>query len=253
VWVVRALFPQPADSVDLLDVYDVPDGAAGGRPFVRCNMISTLDGAITVAGRSGLLGGPADRRVFQALRASADVVLVGAGTLRTEGYGPVRLSDELRRRRQEHGRSSVPPIAVVTRSAALDWSSPFFTEAEVRPTVFVSSDSDELVWRRGEDVAEIVVAGEGRVDPRRVVEHLHGAGHRSVLLEGGPGLNADVVQAGLLDELCLTLSPKLVAGSGPRLLAGPELPAPLELELVHLLEEDGFLFSRLAVVGRLPS
>ena len=241
------MYPQPEARVDLVEAYGLPSAAPRDRPFLRCNMISSLDGAITVEGRSGALGGVADRRVFRALRALADVVLVGAGTVRVERYGPARLDDDERALRVGRGQAPVPPIAVVTRSGELDWSSPFFTDAEARPIVFTTADTELDVRRRAGAVAELVTAGEDRVDPRLAVEHLHQAGHRCVLLEGGPGLNAEVAQAGLLDELCLTLSPRLVAGAGPRVLAGPELATPLELELVHVLEEDGFLFYRLTV------
>ncbi len=244
---MRALLPEPVAGVDVAAAYAVPPDAGRDRPFVRCNMISSLDGAIAVNGRSGTLGGPADRRLFQVLRSLADVILVGAGTVRAEGYGPVHFSDELREQRSQRGQSAVPPIAVVTRSANLDWSSPLFTEAEARPIVVTTSDCDKGEWSRGEKIAEFVVAGEDRVDAGRAIDHFHRAGYRSVLLEGGPGLNADVVRAGLVDELCLTVSPRLVGGTGPHVLAGPELAAPLELESVHLLEEDGFLFHRLAV------
>jgi riboflavin biosynthesis pyrimidine reductase len=210
-------------------------------------MISTLDGAITIEGRSGLLGGPADRNVFQVLRSVADIILVGAGTARAEGYGPVMLDDQLRARRAARGQSDVPPIAVVTGTGNLDWSAPFFTEADARPVVVTTSACDTGARRRAEAVADVLIAGEERVDPAEALHQLSLAGYRSVLLEGGPGLNADVVHAGLLDELCLTLSPRLVAGDGTRVLAGPELMPPLQLRFVHLLEQDGFLFARLAV------
>lgn len=210
-------------------------------------MISSLDGAISLNGSSGALGGPPDRRVFQVLRCLADVVLVGAGTMRAEGYGPVRLDDELRAHRIAEGGPPVPPIAVVTGSGNLDWSSPFFTEAEVRPIVFVPESAAPAVREKGGTLADVVAAGAGHVDPHLMVDHLGSVGYRVVLLEGGPGLNAEVVHAGLLDELCLTISPCLVAGSGSRVLAGPELPGALSLETVHLLEEGGFLFYRLAV------
>jgi riboflavin biosynthesis pyrimidine reductase len=243
---MRALLPQPVGVVDLVEAYEVPSGG-GDRPFVRCNMISTLDGAITIEGRSGLLGGPADRSVFQVLRSVADIILVGAGTARAEGYGPVMLDDQLRARRAARGQSDVPPIAVVTGTGNLDWSAPFFTEADARPVVVTTSACDTGARRRAEAVADVLIAGEERVDPAEALHQLSLAGYRSVLLEGGPGLNADVVHAGLLDELCLTLSPRLVAGDGTRVLAGPELMPPLQLRFVHLLEQDGFLFARLAV------
>ena len=250
---MRALLPKPAASVDPIDAYAIPAPLPEGRPFVRCNMISTFDGAVSINGRSGALGGPADSRLFQVLRSLSDVILVGAGTARAEGYGPARLDDDLRNRRVGRGQSTVPPIAVVTRSGNLDWSSPFFTEAEARPSVFTTSDCDEGARRRGEQVADVVVAGAHRVDPRLLLDHLHRAGYQSVLLEGGPGINAEVVHVGLLDELCLTLSPRLVAGSGARIFAGPELPHPLDVHVVQLLEEDDFLFYRLAVASPRPS
>jgi riboflavin biosynthesis pyrimidine reductase len=243
---VKALLPDPAGEVDLVEAYAVPLGS-GNRPFVRCNMISTLDGAITIEGRSGLLGGPADRSVFQVLRSLTDVVLVGAGTARAEGYGPVTLDDHLRALRGARGQSAVPPIAVVTGTGNLDWSAPFFTEAEARPVVVTTRSCDAGARRRAEAVADVLIAGEDRVDPAEALHQLSLAGYRSVLLEGGPGLNADVVHAGRLDELCLTLSPRLVAGDGTRVLAGPELMPPLQLRFVHLLEQDGFLFARLTV------
>lgn len=244
---MRALLPSAVPSVDLLEAYAVPPASRPGSVFVRCNMISSLDGAISLQGRSGALGGAADRRVFQVLRALADVVLVGAGTARAERYGPARLDDSLRGHRSAEGRAPVPPIAVVTGRGELDWSSPFFTAAEVRPIVFAPRASARVVPARARELADVVAAGEDRVDPRLALDHLLRAGYRSVLLEGGPGLNADVVHAGLLDELCLTISPRVVAGSGARIFAGPELPEPLGLEVVHLLEEDGFLFYRLKV------
>jgi riboflavin biosynthesis pyrimidine reductase len=243
---MKTLLPQQAEVVDLVEAYAIPSGT-GRRPFVRCNMISTLDGAITINGRSGLLGGPADRSVFQVLRSLADIILVGAGTARAEGYGPVTLDEQLRARRAARGQSDVPPIAVVTGSGNLDWSAPLFTEAEARPVVVTTRASDAGARRRAEAVADVLIAGEDRVDPADALHQLSLAGYRSVLLEGGPGLNADVVHAGLLDELCLTLSPRLVAGDGTRVLAGPELMPPLQLRLAHLLEQDGFLFARLAV------
>jgi riboflavin biosynthesis pyrimidine reductase len=113
--------------------------------------------------------------------------------------------------------------------------------------VVTTLTSDAGARRRAEAVADVLIAGEDRVDPAEALHQLWQAGHRSVLLEGGPGLNADVVHAGLMDELCLTLSPRLVAGDGTRVLAGPELMPPLQLRLVRLLEQDDFLFARLAV------
>ncbi|MEY2472171.1 MAG: hypothetical protein QOK28_1500 [Actinomycetota bacterium] len=221
---MRALLPEPADAVDLAEAYAVPR-----VPFVRCNMISSVDGAITVNGRSGGLGGPGDRRVFDTLRSLAEVILVGAGTMRAEGYGPADT-----------------PIAVVTKSCDLDWDSPFFVDARARPIVITTDESKERRRDKADDVADVIVAGDERVELPLAVRELQARGLRSVLLEGGPRLNAQMVEAGLLDELCLTVSPRLVAGDGPRVLAG-ELPQPIDLSVAQLLEEDGFLFYRLRV------
>lgn len=243
---VRQLLPAASDEVDLADAYRPPT-IPPDRPFVRCNMISTLDGAVSLNGASGMLGGPPDRRVFQVLRSLADVILVGAGTVRAERYGPARLDDVLRAQREDRGQPAVPPIAVITGSVNIDWSGRFFVEAEQRPIIFTTRSTVKSARAAGGHIADVIAAGEVRVEIPAVVDHLHRAGHRSILLEGGPGINAEVVAAGLLDELCLTLAPMLVAGAGPRVLAGSELVPPLRLQIVHLLEEDGFCFYRLRV------
>jgi riboflavin biosynthesis pyrimidine reductase len=243
---VRALLPEPKLNVDIIEAYSPGDAGPDGL-FVRCNMISSLDGAVTLEGRSGMLGGPADRRVFQVLRSWADVIVVGAGTARAERYGPAKLDDALRQARARRGQALVPPIAVVTGSTDLDWSSAFFTEAEVRPILFTTESGAETARGQGGDVADVVVAGRDRVDLPRAFQHLRRAGYGSVLLEGGPRLNAEVVRGGLLDELCLTISPRLVAGDGPRVLAGNAMVEPHDLGIVHLLEQDGLLFYRLTI------
>jgi riboflavin biosynthesis pyrimidine reductase len=246
---MRRLLPSPADDVDLVEAYTPTGNSTGGRfPWVRVNMVSSLDGAISVRGRSGALGGPPDRRLFMVLRSLADVIVVGAGTMRAEGYGPARLDDELRAGRQARGQPPEPPIAVITRSCHFDWQSPFFTEATARPIVFTVDDAVEGPGSRGAEVAEIVTVGETEVDLRRALTALGERGMRHALVEGGPGLNAQLAHARLLDELCLTLSPRVVAGDGPRVLAGPELPQPLEPRVIQLLEDEGFLFLRMACI-----
>lgn len=241
---MRRLLPTTAEDVDLVTAYAPPERRGPG-PFVRCNMISSIDGAITVAGRSGMLGGPADREVFGALRALADVILVGAGTVRAEGYGPARIRPALRAGREERGQAPVPPIAVVTRSANLDWSAPFFAGAERRPLVVTSAEGAQRAGERAAEVADIVVSGQERVELETAVGELYSRGLHHVLCEGGPALNAELVRADLLDELCLTVSPRLVAGSGARMVAGEELMPPVDLGVVQLLEQDGYLFYRL--------
>lgn len=243
---MRALLPALVDGVDPLEVYsELIAPPPSDRPYVRVNMISSLDGAIAVAGRSGALGGPADGRVFSVLRSLADVVLVGAGTVRAEGYGPVRLDEELRDARRRRRQPPVPPIAVVTRSCHLDWSAPFFAEAEARPIVLTVTGADEGCRRRAARVAEVVVVGDEAVDVARAVQALAERGAWSILGEGGPALNGQLAVRRLLDELCLTLSPKLVGGGDARVIGGPSLPWPLDVRVTRVLEEDGFLFLRL--------
>jgi riboflavin biosynthesis pyrimidine reductase len=228
---VRQLYPFALDPVDPDSVYgDVP--VAEGRPSVRLNMISSVDGATSVAGLSGGLGGAADRRLFSALRAAADAVLVAAGTVRAENYGPGTL-----------------PIAVVSRSCSLDWRSPFFTAATFRPVVVTVSAAPAVNRAQAEEVADVVLAGGSDVDLRMALGALAERGARSVLAEGGPSLNSQLAAAGLLDELCLTVSPVLVGGDAKRVLSGAGLAGPALLQLCSVCEEDGFVFLRFRPAG----
>ncbi|MGH8896518.1 MAG: pyrimidine reductase family protein [Egibacteraceae bacterium] len=241
---MRQLFPVPVDPVDPVTVYgDVP--RANGRPWVRLNMIASIDGATAVAGRSGGLGGPADRRLYVMLRSLADIILVGAGTVRAEGYGPASLPSALQDARRQRGQASVPAIAVVSRSCKLDWRSAFFTAATVRPMVVTVADAPAERRARAAEVADVVLAGKGDVELARALDAIAERGARAVLAEGGPNLNDQLASAGLLDELVLTLSPRLVGGDAKRILAGPTLAGPLDVQLCSVCEEDGFLFLRL--------
>ncbi|HEY2957731.1 MAG TPA: dihydrofolate reductase family protein [Actinomycetota bacterium] len=223
---MRQLLPEPVDPVDPAEVYgDLPTAAS--RPALRLNMIASADGATTLAGKSSGLGGPADRALFLLLRSLADVVLVAAGTMRADRYGP----------------SSVP-VAVVSRSCRFDWDAPFFSAQKARPIVVTVAGAPESLRARAAEVAEVVVAGEHDVDPARALDELGALGFRSVLAEGGPSLNAQLAAAGLIDELCLTLAPTLVGGYAKRLLDGPPLPVPTALRLRSACEQDGFLFLR---------
>jgi riboflavin biosynthesis pyrimidine reductase len=229
---VRQLLPEPIDSVEPLEVYrDLP--LVEGRPVVRLNMISSVDGATALDGRSGGLGGSADRKVFAALRSLADVVLVAAGTVRAENYGPGTL-----------------PIAVVSGSLRLEWDAPFFTAATHRPIVVTSGRAPAERVKRAAEVADVLVAGDAEVDLARAVERLGERGFRHVLAEGGPSLNGALAAAGVIDELCLTLAPLLVSGDAKRIVTGPALVPPPGLTLRSLCEEGGYLFLRYRIPGR---
>ena len=149
-------------------------------------------------------------------------------------------------RAERYGPSTVP-IAVVTRTAHLDWQSPFFTEVKARPIVLTGDDAPQENLEHASAVADVVLAGTGGVDLRRAVDALGERGFGNVLAEGGPTLNAELALAGVLDELCLTLSPKLAAGDAKRILAGSALPTPTELSLASVLEDEGYLFLRYRV------
>jgi riboflavin biosynthesis pyrimidine reductase len=228
---VRRLHPDPVDPVDPLDVYGDPP-TAGGRPGVRANMIASVDGAATLEGLSGGLSGAGDKALFRTLRSLADVVLVGAGTVRAEGYGPPR------------GDGPRPRIAVVTRSLDLDWESPLFAAPTTRPIVLTAEDAPADRLDRAREVAEVVVAGVGAVDLPEALRLLGELGASAVLCEGGPSLLGLLAAAGLLDELCLTVAPALVVGGARRIVTGPALRSPLAMTLASACEEDGFLFLR---------
>jgi riboflavin biosynthesis pyrimidine reductase len=223
---MRQLLPFPRDPVDPAELYgDLPP--AGERPVVRLNMIASIDGATAVAGLSGGLGGPADHALFAVMRSQADVVLVAAGTVRAERYGP-----------------SAVPVAVISRSCRLDWDSPFFTAAIAPPIVITVAEAPALARKKAADLAEVIIAGEQDVDLAAALGALSERGYAQVLAEGGPTLNGQLAAAGLLDELCLTLSPLLAGGEAKRILAGPAVVAGPGWRLRSLCEQDGFLFLR---------
>jgi riboflavin biosynthesis pyrimidine reductase len=154
-------------------------------------------------------------------------VLVAAGTVRAEHYGPLRL-----------------PVAVVTRSCRLDWASEFFTDATAPPIVITVDNAAAADRKKAADVAEVVVAGEQDVNLAVALGALADRGFAQVLAEGGPTLNGQLAAAGLLDEICLTMSPLLIGGDAKRILCGPGLPGGQQWRLSSVCEQDGFLFLR---------
>lgn len=240
---MRRLLPEPTDDVDLDQAYALTPGP-GTR--VRANFVTSVDGAADVAGHSAGLSSPADRAVFSTLRGLCDVILVGAGTARHEGYGPARTSASRQDWRRSAGLAPVPPIAVVTARLDLDLATPFFTEALARP-VLVTTDAAPLDRRReAARVAEVVVAGDRRVDVDLALAALSERGHRQVLCEGGPTLLSAIASADRLDELCLSLAPLLVGPATSSLLADPPTagPWPLSLALALVLSDGATLFLR---------
>ncbi len=252
---MKRLWPSPADGRDAAADVDpvatfADDVRSGppGRPWVLVNMITSADGsAADAGGLSGGLGGQADKAVFSAIRAVADVVVAGATTVVAEDYGPSRPSAAIRRQRAARGQAPAPRIAVLTASLRIDPAQRLFREApaDARPLVLTVERADPARRRALEAVAEVHTVGDDQVDWHRAVEVLHSAaGARVVLCEGGPSTVGRLVADDLVDEICITVAPTLVAGEGPRIAHGPPGSPARPLALDRVLTEDGFLFLR---------
>lgn len=237
---IDRIWPDPADNLSDDDLVD------GLRPGVRVNFVSSIDGAATHDGLSGGLSGPADKRRFELLRRVCDVVLVGAGTVRDEGYGPMRVSEASARWRVEHGMPEHPVFAIVSGHLDLDPGSRVFTEAPVRPIVVTSGRASAL--DRFEGLADLIVAGEQHVDLVAALESIRGRGLTRVLCEGGPTLFGSLLAADAVDELCITIAPSLEAGDSRRISAG-EVPQARAMRLDQVLRSADTLLLRYSRVG----
>jgi riboflavin biosynthesis pyrimidine reductase len=208
---------------------------------LRVNFVSSVDGAATRDGLSGGLGDAADRRYFELLRRVADVVLVGAGTVRAEGYGPMRVSDASAAWRQANGLTAHPVFAIVSGSLDLDPGSRIFTEAPVRPVVLTTTGHDVSAFA---EVADVIETGASeRIEADAAVAALRARGLGRILCEGGPHLFGSLLAADLVDELCVTVEPTLEAGDARRIAAGV-LPQPRDFALAHVLRSDSTLLLR---------
>ena len=219
-----------------------------GRGWVRANMVTSLDGAVTGEdGRSGSVSSPADRQVFGVLRGLADVVLVGAGTARTEGYGPAKRHRLLGDRREADGRRGSAVVVQVTRSGRVETGRGMFDEPGAGLDVLPDGDPEahqRAVRAAGEDA--VLAAGHvdsGGVDLAEALRLLAARGLTRVLCEGGPALLGALAQADLLDELCLTTSPVVVSGDGARAVVGEGVP-PRGYRIDGLLQQDSTLLAR---------
>ena len=230
------------DEAGVVSAYAVADRSA---PTLRMNFVTSLDGSATVKGLSGGLGGPADKLVFDILRRLADVVLVGAGTARSEGYGAMRLPDADEQWRVEHGLAAQPAFALVSGRLDLDPANDIFTKAPVRPLVLTSAAAPAGARDALGEVADVVSCGEDHVEPQQIIDALVGRGLPQILCEGGPSLFGTFIAADLVDELCLTVSPLLEGGAGIRISHGGS-EAARRMRLVHVLESDGLLLTRYA-------
>jgi riboflavin biosynthesis pyrimidine reductase len=237
---VRRLYPTPGEitgPADLEDHYLVE-----GPRHVRANFVLSLDGKVELDGRSGSLGGQADRAAFLAMRAVADVILVGAGTVRQERYGPVRLDAAVVERRRARHQTPVPALAIVSNRADLDQSARVFG-GDTKP--FLLTTATAAAQRRDlADAAEVIACGDECVDLTLGLNELYTRGLGRVLCEGGPTLLRSLLDAELLDELCCTTSPWLAGGGRQSLLGDQPLPTPVAFSITSVLEGDQMVLAR---------
>lgn len=245
---LQQLIPQvrAVETQELVAALDLAARAAEDRPYTLVNFISSADGRATFHGRSAPLGDPADRELFHALRGQTEAVLAGTTTIRVERYGRLIRDPERRQRRIDDGRSPEPLACLVTRSGNVPTEAPLFAEPEARIVVFGPPGLD---LGRVKAQVEVVELDPGELTLTTAMRRLRtGFGIRSLLCEGGPTLFGALLMEGLVDELFLTLAPKLTGGgTSHAITSGPELPEPQPLELIWALEHENSLYLRYAL------
>jgi riboflavin-specific deaminase-like protein len=258
---------EPAGAEQIIAGFGL-DGLAAAehpdRPHVLLNMVSTADGRTTLGGRSGSISGPADRALFHGLRMAVDAVMAGAATVRAERYGRIVPDASRRQLRVERGLSAEPLACVVSGRLALDGDIPLLADPAAR-VVILTSSAASLPESTAAEIHYIRAERDGLLDlPAALAELRERFGVRTLLCEGGPHLNAQLLAAGLVDELFLSLAPVLAGGdtdgnparANPappealRILAGAALSPPVDLDLLSVLEQDGSLFLRYGVRAR---
>ena len=224
------------DEIDLLPLLHSEARARSGRPWVMLNMVASVDGATALQGGATALNDQDDMDLFLALRSVADVVLVGAQTVRAENLGPVRITDEMRRFRS----GPDPRLAVATRSCKLGATHRVFSDPDNQPMLVVPSTTSPDVLEELRARADVLTTETD--DGVGLVNAL--SEHDVILCEGGPTLNSQLIEAGLVDEMNLTISPLFGLGPSKRVGFGPELHPPQELRLDRTLIGDRSLFLR---------
>ena len=242
---MKRIFPSEKN-LDPIDFYDQIRISHTDRPWLLLNMITSIDGSTHISGTSGGLGGPADQKVLRTLRSFADVILVGSGTVHAENYKIPRVPEnEAGKRRVERGQTPRPRLAVVSGSGNLDPKIPMFDQSEiedVKPLIYTTKNGNENLSEDFESRAEIVASGASQVDLTCILKDLFDRGVSVVLAEGGPSLNHQLIEAQLVDELCLTISPLLIGGKNDGILTGPLLSHPNKFQLNGLATQDELLF-----------
>lgn len=238
---MRRLLPDPGPTTvsEHLEAYKPWEDPHEERPFVAMNFVTTLDGRATIEGRSGPIGSANDTKMLAGLRTRFDAVMIGAGTMRVERYGRLAAKQETRERRERNGLPPEPLVVLVSGRLDLPWDAPLFSEGG-DVLVFTSSEAEPPATASSLEI----VRHPGAVNLVEAMQHLRRErGVRALLSEGGPHIHEQMQADGLVDDLFLTIAPKLSGGEAPRILEGP-LPEVVDLELAWLLEEDGELFAR---------
>ena len=239
---MRLLYPEQRETSpeDLASGLRLGERAPEGRPYLALNMVSTLDGKATIDWRTKGLSSELDRTLFHHLRTQADAVMVGAGTARTERYGRLTKTGELRAKRLSEGLSPDPLAVLVSARLDLPADLPLLQEADER--VVIATGSDARLEGTTAQIDYLPVADDLPLLMSRLRDEF---GVRSVLCEGGPTLNSHLLAAGVVDELFLSLNPKLAGGAAAlTIVAGRELVEPAEMRLAWVAEGDGDLFTR---------
>jgi riboflavin biosynthesis pyrimidine reductase len=247
----------PASVTEIVDGFGLwqSSGVAAKRPRVLLNMIATADGRASLGGRSGPLSDEADRELFHGLRAAVDAVLVGAGTVRTERYGPLVRDASHRALRRRRGLGEEPLACIVSGRLALDADIPLLRDPDARVAILTASAASLSLPRTAAHIDYVRTARAGVLDLSAALAELSERfAVRTLLCEGGPHLAGQLLAAGLVDELFLSVSPKLAGGEPAggealRILAGAELEPPVELELLGVLRSGSNLFLRYGVLG----
>jgi riboflavin-specific deaminase-like protein len=258
--VFRRLLPpgDPATVEQIVEDLGVRErgAAARERPYVMLNMVSSADGRVSIAGRSGGLGNRADNVLFHALRGVVDAVMAGAGTVKAERYGRIVPQEPRRLERRERGLSDEPLACVVSARLSLPSDIPLLTDPAAR--VVIVTDSEASLPPSGAQIEYVRSPRDGMIDLPGALAELHDRfGIRTLLCEGGPHLNSRLLAAGLVDELFLSLSPKLAGDAADglpplRIIAGTQFDPPIELELLGARESGSQLFLSYGVRASAP-
>jgi riboflavin-specific deaminase-like protein len=245
------LLPDPAtlELSELRETLTLPADGASGRPYTIANFVSSADGRAVLDGRSAPLSSEGDRAMFHTLREKVDAVIAGTGTLRTEHYGRLIRDPDVRERRVRGGYDPEPLACVITRSGDVPTDIPLFAEEEARIVLFTAGTPPALPGN-----VEVVELDPGELTLTTALRHLRGHhGVRSLLCEGGPTLFGALLHEELIDELFLTIAPRLAGGGrGPTIASGPSLAEAADLRIRWLLEREGSLFARYELASENP-